>query len=64
MFSVFKQLQNGEFVQVGSRAGLEQAMQLVQALKAHWPGVYEVREGTLGAIPMAFGREAKSQFLH
>jgi hypothetical protein len=64
VYSVFKQLQNGDFVHVGSRGNLEQAMQLVQALKAHWPGVYEVREGKPDVIPLPFGRDAKSQYVH
>ena len=64
MYSVFKQLQNGDFVHVGSRGNLEQAMQLVQALKAHWPGVYEVREGKAEVIPFPPGRATKPQYVH
>ena len=64
MYSVFKQLQNGDFVLVGSRGNLEQAMHLVQALKAHWPGIYEVREGKAEVIPFPSGREGKPQHIH
>ena len=62
MYSVFKQLQNGDFVLVGSRGSLEQAMQLVQALKAHWPGVYEVRERKGEVIPLPSARASKPQY--
>lgn len=43
MFTVFKQLENGEFAHVGSREHLEQAFHLVEALRSHWPGKYAVR---------------------
>jgi len=41
---VFRQLENGEFVHVAARDELEQAVQLVEALNAHWPGEYVVRD--------------------
>ncbi len=44
MYSVFKQLENGEFVNVATRDEREQAVQLVEALKAHWPGDYIVQD--------------------
>ena len=44
MYRVFRQLENGEFVQVASRAELEQAFRLVEELKALWPGEYAVRD--------------------
>ena len=44
MFIVLKQLENGEFVHVASRDDLQNALQLAQALKEHWPGDYEVRD--------------------
>jgi LPS sulfotransferase NodH len=44
VYSVFKQLGNGEFVHVASRDELEQAVQLVEALSTHWPGEYVVRD--------------------
>jgi hypothetical protein len=44
VYSVFKQLGNGEFEHVASRDELEQAVQLVEALNAHWPGEYVVRD--------------------
>jgi hypothetical protein len=44
VYTVFKQLENGEFVHVAIRDELEQAVQLVEALNAHWPGEYVVRD--------------------
>jgi len=44
MYSVLKQLENGEFVHVASRDDLQQALQLAQSLNVHWPGDYEVRD--------------------
>ena len=44
MYTLFKQLENGEFVHVASRDELEQVVKLVEALHAHWPGEYVVRD--------------------
>jgi hypothetical protein len=44
VYYVLKQLENGEFLQVGFRNELEQAMQLVEALNAQWPAEYVVRD--------------------
>ncbi len=44
MYTVLKQLENGEFVNVASRNDLQEAMQLAQSLNAEWPGEYEVRD--------------------
>jgi hypothetical protein len=44
MYSVLKQLENGEFLHVAFRDELEQAVQLVEALNADWPGEYAVRD--------------------
>lgn len=44
MYTVFKQLEDGEFVHVAFRDELEQALQLVQGLNEHWPGEYVVRD--------------------
>ena len=44
MYTVFKQLENGELEHVAERNELEQAVQLVEALNAHWPGEYVVRD--------------------
>jgi hypothetical protein len=44
VYSVFKQLGKGEFLFVASRDELEQAVQLIEALNAHWPGEYLVRD--------------------
>ena len=44
MYSVFKQLENGELEHVAYRDELEQAVKLVEALYAHWPEEYVVRD--------------------
>lgn len=44
MYTVFKQLENGEFANVATRDELEQAVQLVEELNALWPGKYTVQE--------------------
>jgi hypothetical protein len=43
MYSVFKQLENGDFVHVATRDDFGQAAQLAQDLNVHWPAKYEVR---------------------
>lgn len=44
MYTVFKQLENGEFVNVATRDDPEQAVQLVEELNALWPGKYIVQD--------------------
>jgi hypothetical protein len=44
VYRVFKQLKDGDFLHVATRDGLEEAVQLARALKALWPGSYEVRD--------------------
>ena len=44
MYSVFRQLGNGEFLQVATRDELERAVQLTRGLKALWPGAYLVQD--------------------
>ena len=44
VFTVFRQLGNGEFLHVASRDELEDAMQLMEAFNTHWPGEYVVRD--------------------
>ena len=44
MYSVFRQLENGEFLHVASRDELELAIQLVRELKVLWPAEYVVRD--------------------
>jgi hypothetical protein len=44
MYTVFKQLENGEFANVATRDEPEQAVQLVDALNALWPGKYIVQD--------------------
>ena len=44
MYSVFVQLRDGEFLYMASRDDLEQAVQLVKALKASWSQEYVVRD--------------------
>ena len=53
MYTVFKQLQNGEFVHVASRDEHHQAVQLVESLNSHWPGHYVVRDSQGNAIDLA-----------
>jgi hypothetical protein len=44
VYRVFKRLGNGEFLQVASLYELDQAVRLVEALNAHWPGEYVVQD--------------------
>jgi len=44
MYTVFKQLEDGEFANVATRDEPEQAVQLVEALNALWPGKYIVQD--------------------
>ena len=44
MYKIFKRLGNGEFIQIGSRDTLEQALQVTEGLNAIWPGKYIVRD--------------------
>ena len=44
MYSVFRQLENGEVLHVASRDELELAIQLVRELKVFWPTEYVVRD--------------------
>ena len=65
MYNVFKQLGNGEFLQVASRDKLEEAVQLVNGLNAAWPGEYEVRDSNLEAVTypnrLSLGRDVKPE---
>jgi hypothetical protein len=44
MYTVFKQLENGELANVASRDEPEQAVQLVEELNALWPGKYILQD--------------------
>jgi hypothetical protein len=44
MYKIFKRLGNGEFIQIGSRDTLEQALKVVEGLNAIWPGKYVVQD--------------------
>ena len=44
MYTVLKQLGNGEFHYVACRDELEQAVQLVEELNFEWPGDYVVKD--------------------
>ena len=46
MFNVYARPDEGGFLFVASREGLEQAAQLVQELRANWPREYVVRDST------------------
>jgi hypothetical protein len=63
MYSVLKQLESGEFVQVASRDELEQAVRLAHALNAEWPGEYEVRDSHTALVRLLWssGRESNQQ---
>jgi len=63
MYSVLKQLENGEFVHVASRDEFEQAVRLAHALNAEWPGEYEVRDShaTLVRLLWSLGCESNHQ---
>jgi len=60
MYTVLKQLENGEFVHVAFRDELEEAVQLAQSLIVQWPGEYEVRDSHSAVVrfPTSPGREA------
>lgn len=53
MYTVFKQLQNGEFVHVAFRDEHDQAVQLVESLNSYWPGNYVVRDSQGNAMDLA-----------
>ena len=44
MYSVFRQVENGEFLHVACRDDLALAVQLVRELKTFWPAEYVVRD--------------------
>jgi len=57
MYTVLKQLEDGQFVQVASRDDLQEALQLAQTLNAEWPGNYELRDSSsaLVRVPLSAG---------
>lgn len=67
MYTVFKQIGNGEFVHVASRDELQEALQLLVALNADWPGEYEVRDSHLQAVrypnKLSLGRDVKPELV-
>lgn len=44
VYSVFRQLGDGDFLHVASRDDLEEALHLIGDLNTHWPGGYIVRD--------------------
>ena len=44
MYTAFKQLDNGDFLEITVVDQLVQAARLIEALKVHWPGNYVVRD--------------------
>jgi hypothetical protein len=46
MYSVYAKLDEGDFLFVASREGLEQARQLLEELRTNWPREYVVRDST------------------
>jgi hypothetical protein len=63
MYTVLKQLENGEFVHVAFRDDLDQTVHLAQSLSAAWPGEYEVRDShsKVLRIPLSATGEASPQ---
>ncbi len=63
MYRLLKQLENGEFVHVAFRDGLEQAVQLAESLNDLWPGVYSVRDShsEVVRLPLSPAPELKHQ---
>ena len=53
MYSVLKQRENGELEHVAFRDELEQAVQLIETLRAHWPGEYVVRDSEGNDVDLA-----------
>jgi len=53
MYSVLKQLEDGQFVHVASRDDLQQAVDLAQSLSIHWPGEYEVRDSYSAVVRLS-----------
>lgn len=53
MYSVFRQVENGEFIHVASRDDIETAVQLIQALNSHWPAEYVVRDSEGNDVDLA-----------
>jgi len=60
MYSVLKQIENGEFVHVASRDELEQAVKLAHALNAEWPGEYEVRDSHAALVRLLWSSARES----
>jgi hypothetical protein len=44
MYMVFKRIGNGEFMQIDSYGGLEQALQQMKGFNVTWPGEYVLRD--------------------
>ncbi len=53
MYTVFKQLENGEFANVATRDEPQQAVQLVKELNALWPGKYIVQDPERNYVDLA-----------
>jgi len=66
MYSVLKQLENGEFVHVACRDELGQAVELAHALNEEWPGEYEVRDSHAALVRLLWSstRESNHQIGH
>jgi hypothetical protein len=63
MYSVLKQLEDGEFVNVASRDNLQEALQLAQSLNVHWPGNYEVRDSRSEVVGLSLSRNSVAQHI-
>ena len=60
MYSVLKQIENGEFVHVAFRDELEQAVKLAHVLNAEWPGEYEVRDSHAALVRLLWSPAQES----
>ena len=43
-YRIFRELDNGELVDIANHSNLESAEAFVDVLREHWPGVYLIRE--------------------
>jgi hypothetical protein len=43
-YRIFRKLESEEFLLMASRDSLEEAEQLVESFREHWPGEYVIRE--------------------
>jgi len=61
MYKLYARLGDGEFVYVASRNGLQEALQLADALNASWPRQYEVRDSQGNGVNFLGERSAEHE---